>query len=83
MQIHWFQNEDHLVYINGATQLADLERTLHFPGLEEAEILEIIDHHRRGADHQGAQAHQRPPVRAGPDLRPAYPDGGEYLLLYG
>ena len=36
MQIHWFQNEDHLVYINGATQLADLERTLHFPGLEEA-----------------------------------------------
>ena len=34
MQIHWFQNEDHLVYINGATQLADLERTLHFPGLE-------------------------------------------------
>ena len=33
MQIHWFQNEDHLVYINGATQLADLERTLHFPGL--------------------------------------------------
>ena len=87
MQIHWFQNEDHLVYINGATQLADLERTLHFPGLEEAANAlrrhPTPDGHPRGADHQGAQAHQRPPVRAGPDLRPAHPDGGEYLLLYG
>ena len=78
MQIHWFQNEDHLVYINGATQLADLERTLHFPGLEEA-----ADALRRHPTPEGAQAHQRPPVRAGSDLRPAHPDGGEYLLLYG
>ena len=36
MRINWFKDENHLVYINGATQLADLERTLHFPGLEEA-----------------------------------------------
>ena len=26
----------HLVYINGETQLAELERTLHFPGLADA-----------------------------------------------
>lgn len=30
------QGQNHLVYINGATQLAQLEKTLHFPGLEEA-----------------------------------------------
>ena len=36
MRINWFKDENHLVYINGATQLAELERTLHFPGLEEA-----------------------------------------------
>ena len=33
MRINWFKDENHLVYINGATQLAELERTLHFPGL--------------------------------------------------
>ena len=31
MRINWFKDENHLVYINGATQLAELERTLHFP----------------------------------------------------
>ena len=36
MRINWFKDENHLIYINGATQLAELERTLHFPGLEEA-----------------------------------------------
>ena len=36
MRINWFKDENHLVYINGATQLAELEKTLHFPGLEEA-----------------------------------------------
>ena len=36
MRINWFKDENHLVYINGATQLAELERTLHFPRLEEA-----------------------------------------------
>ena len=36
MRINWFKDENHLVYINGETQLAELERTLHFPGLEEA-----------------------------------------------
>lgn len=36
MRTSWFKDENHLVYINGATQLAELERTLHFPGLEEA-----------------------------------------------
>ena len=34
MRINWFKDENHLVYINGATQLAELERTLHFPGLD-------------------------------------------------
>lgn len=36
MRINWFKDENNLVYINGATQLAELERTLRFPGLEEA-----------------------------------------------
>ena len=36
MCINWFKDENNLVYINGATQLAELERTLRFPGLEEA-----------------------------------------------
>lgn len=36
MRINWFKDENHLVYINGETQLAELERTLHFPGLTEA-----------------------------------------------
>ena len=36
MRINWFKDENNLIYINGATQLAELEKTLHFPGLEEA-----------------------------------------------
>lgn len=36
MRIHWFTEQDHLVYINGETQLAQLERTLGFPGLQQA-----------------------------------------------
>ena len=36
MHINWFKDENHLVYINGETQLAELERTLHFPGLADA-----------------------------------------------
>ena len=27
MRINWFKDENHLVYINGATQLTELERT--------------------------------------------------------
>ena len=36
MHINWFKDENHLVYINGETQLTELERTLHFPGLADA-----------------------------------------------
>ena len=36
MRINWFKDENNLIYINGATQLTELEKTLHFPGLEEA-----------------------------------------------
>ena len=36
MRINWFKDENNLVYINGETQLAQLEQTLHFPGLAEA-----------------------------------------------
>ena len=36
MRVSWFKNEDHLVYINGETQLEPLERALRFPGLTEA-----------------------------------------------
>ena len=28
MRINWFKDENHLVYINGETQLTELERTL-------------------------------------------------------
>ena len=28
MRINWFKDENHLVYINGATQLAELERKM-------------------------------------------------------
>ena len=45
MRINWFKDENHLVYINGATQLAELERTLHFPGLADA--ANETDFHRR------------------------------------
>ena len=31
MLINWFRDQDHLVYINGETQLAQLEKTLRFP----------------------------------------------------
>ena len=34
MRINWFKDENNLIYINGATQLAELEKTLHFPGPE-------------------------------------------------
>ena len=69
MRINWFKDENHLVYINGATQLAELERTLHFPGLEEA-ANELRQHPTaEGFTHQRAQAHQRTAVRAGFDLR--------------
>ena len=33
MHINWFRDENNLIYINGATQLAELEKTLRFPGL--------------------------------------------------
>ena len=36
MLINWFRDQDHLVYINGETQLAQLEKTLRLPGLAEA-----------------------------------------------
>ena len=48
MRINWFKDENHLVYINGEPQLAELERTLHFPGLEEA-ANELRQHPRRRA----------------------------------
>ena len=36
MHINRFRDEINLIYINGATQLAELEKPLRFPGLEEA-----------------------------------------------
>ena len=36
MLINWFRDQDHLDYITGETQLAQLEKTLRFPGLQEA-----------------------------------------------
>lgn len=83
MRINWFKDENNLVYINGATQLAELERTLRFPGLEEA-ANELRKHPTpEGLHHQGAWPHQWPSVRAGSGLRGAYPDGGEHFLLHG
>lgn len=36
MNIHWFENEDNLVYINAEKDLHRLEVQLQLPGLEEA-----------------------------------------------
>ncbi len=36
MNIHWFENEDNLVYINAEKDLHQLEVQLQLPGLEEA-----------------------------------------------
>lgn len=36
MNINWFKNENHLVYINAEKDLANLEKQLKFPGLEDA-----------------------------------------------
>ena len=41
MRINWFKDENHLVYINGATQLAELERTLFVPDLTFGEHIEM------------------------------------------
>ena len=73
MHINWFRDENNLIYINGATQLAELEKTLRFPGLEEA-ANELRQH---------PTAHQRAAVRAGSDLWPAYRNGGKHFLLHG
>ena len=62
MHVSWFKNEEHLVYINGETELPALEKALKFPGLTARPP------DGRGADRQGAQAHERSPVRAGSRL---------------
>ena len=36
MLINWFRDQDHLVYMNGETQLAQLEKTLRFPVLQDS-----------------------------------------------
>lgn len=36
MNINWFKNPDHLVYINAEKDLASLEARLKLPGLKEA-----------------------------------------------
>ena len=36
MHVSWFKNEEHLVYINGETELPALEKALKFPGLTAA-----------------------------------------------
>ena len=36
MNIHWFENEDNLVYINAEKDLTQLERQLQLPGLVTA-----------------------------------------------
>ena len=60
MRINWFKDENHLVYINGATQLAELEKALH--AALESDRGSVIDcaiwmddNHRSAG--QGAQAH--------------------------
>ena len=56
MHINWFKDENHLVYINGETQLTELERTLHFPGLADA-ANELRRHpQRRASPSRGRSA---------------------------
>ena len=62
MHVSWFKNEEHLVYINGETELPALEKALKFPGLTAA-AAQLRDH-----PTAEAQAHERSPVRAGSRL---------------
>ena len=43
MHVSWFKNEEHLVYINGETELPALEKALKFPGLTAA-AAQLRDH---------------------------------------
>lgn len=63
MRINWFKDENNLVYINGETQLAQLEQTLHFPGLAEA----------ANALRQRDLPSRAPSVPAGGCLSPIWP----------
>ena len=77
MHINWFRDENNLIYINGATQLAELEKTLRFPGLEEA-ANELRQHPTaEGFTIKG------PKRTSGSDLWPAYRNGGKHFLLHG
>ena len=55
MRINWFKDENHLVYINGATQLAELEkRRCIFPAWRRRPT-------SCGSIHGGGLYHQRGP----------------------
>ena len=43
MHVCWFKNEEHLIYINGETELPALEKALKFPGLTAA-AAQLRDH---------------------------------------
>lgn len=68
MHVSWFKNEEHLVYINGETELPALEKALKFPGSDGGGRAAARPPDGRGADRQGAQAHERSPARAGSRL---------------
>lgn len=72
MLINWFRDQDHLVYINGETQLAQLEKTLRFPGLQEAAEALRDNPNPEGYTIKGPKRTLRPPVCAGSDLRQAH-----------
>ncbi len=81
MRINWFRMKQSGLYINGATQL-ELERTLRFPGLEEA-ANELRKHPRHGGlHHQGVWPHQRPSVRADLAFGEHIQMGGEHFFFF-
>ncbi len=82
MRINWFKDENNLVYINGATQLAELERTLHFPGWRRPPTSCGSIPHRRASPSRGMAA-PAASVRAGSGLRGAYPDGENIFFFMG
>ncbi len=80
MRINWFKDENHLVYINGATQLAELEDVaLSRPGGGGQRAAAAS--HGGGLHHQGPQAHQRAAVRADLTLG-EHIEMGENIFFY-
>ena len=71
MNINWFQDPDHLVYINAEKSLGELEKRLKLPGLYEAANALHAEPNNVGYIKR-PQAHQRKAVYTGPYIQAPY-----------